>query len=896
MTWIMLSENDIRLNAKKFSEFWKDATSEEGEKQTFYNKFFAVFGLERLEFAKYELRAKKLNSVSGKGSIDVFWPGVMIVEHKSRGKDVDVAMDQADDYFVELPNKDLPRYKLACDFHDWFLVDVVEDKEYRFTLDELADNIQLFRFMWKENESPIPPSEPVDIKASEKIGYIYDALRKSGYSATDMEYLLTRLTFCMFAEDVGIFTKNQFTDYMTNGMEAGASEVGPKLLTLFEVLDTKIEDRQKDMSEELKSFPYVNGGLFEHQIRTPAFNLTSRKLLFEAAEYDWKDISPAIFGSLFQSVMNTEERRQSGAHYTAEENIMKVIQPLFLDDLNVEFEGIRGNVPALKRFHEKLSKLTFFDPACGAGNFLIITYREIRRLETKLIKELQGSQQVLDVRHLSKVDVDQFYGIEINKFSKTIAETAMWMMDHLMNNELSDQLGETYARIPIEKAPHIIQGDALELDWNDMLPPKECSYMLGNPPFGGSKTMTVFQRDQIKRIANIGKTGGTLDFVAGWFIKASQYADKSTRIGFVSTNSITQGEQVGQLWPIIKQHGMNIMFAHTTFKWDSEARGKAHVHVVIIGLSKQNKTTKKRLYHDKAETSPKHISPYLIGINTMLPLVKKSTKPINGFPAIKVGSQPIDGGHYIFTDEERDIFLSKELGAGPYIRRYVTGKDFLHGTVRWILYLSEIRPEILSKLSRVKEKVRLVKKFRLGCKRLSTIKLAETPTRYGLSVIPEKPFLVMPRISSERRQYVPIGYLESSNIPSDDLIVVENASSGLSGILMSKMHMVWLNKIGGKLKSDFRYSIGMVYNTFPVPDAHLDTLEPYVQKILDVRGTHPKATFADMYDVLAMPNNLRKAHKALDRAVDKLYRPKPFENDQERLEFLLERYAKMVAN
>ena len=707
MTRAMLSETEIRLNAKKFSEKWKDATSEEGEKQSFYNDFFSVFGRERLELAKYEMRAKKLNSVSGEGNIDVFWPGMLIVEHKSKGKDVDIAMDQADDYFVMLPNKDLPRYKLACNFQKWFLVDVKEDKEYKFTLDKLAEKINLFRFMWKEDEAPIAPSEPVDIKASEKIGSIYGALRKSGYSAADMEYLLTRLTFCMFAEDVGIFAEKQFTKYMKNQMEAGASDVGPKLLTLFEVLDTKIEDRQKDMSEGLKGFPYVNGGLFEHQIRTPAFNFASRNLLFEAAEYDWKDISPAIFGSLFQSVMNQSERRKSGAHYTAEENIMKVVRPLFLDDLNAEFENIRGNVPVLRRFHEKLSKLTFFDPACGAGNFLIIAYREIRRLETKLIKELQGAQHVLDVRNLSKVNVDQFYGIEINKFSKTIAETAMWMMDHLMNNELSE-LGETYVRIPIEKAPHIIQGDALELDWNEILPPEKCNYILGNPPFAGANNVGRVRLAKTMRITG----SGVLDYVCNWLVKAAEYAGDHTRIGFVATHSIIQGEQTYVLWNALEPHGVYIQFAYTTFKWNSDAAGKAHVHVVIIGLGKRRKDVKRRLFRNGVEENPRHISPYLHGTSRETAVVVPVSKAINGFPNLRTGTEPRDGKNYIFDESRMKMFLETEPRAKKYMRRYVGGKDYLNNDKRWILFLGNAKPSDIRAMPHVMKIVKDVKNFR----------------------------------------------------------------------------------------------------------------------------------------------------------------------------------------
>ena len=877
-------EIQYKVQCTKFAKKWKKSTSEASDKQPYWDALFKAFGRNRESVATFELPAKTRLNPSGKGDIDLLWPGVLLVEHKSRGKDLDEALVQANGYLAELEGDDIPRYVILCDFFKFVLIDLKEDgKRYEFTINELPKKIYLLKFMWEDNATPVAQDIPVNVKASEIMGRIYDELRAAKYSEEDMEYLLTRLTFCLFAEDVGIFNKNQFLDYINASLKNGAQGLGSRLIELFDTLNKPKKDRMTTLDKDLKAFEYINGGLFERHIDVPSFTVRSSQLLKEAASYNWNGISPVIFGSLFQSVMNTAQRRSSGAHYTSEENIMKVLKPLFLDGLYEEFYDAIGNNVKLLAFHEKLSKTTFFDPACGAGNFLILAYREIRRLETELLYLLHGENKLLTLKGFSKIDVNQFYGIEINKFSQMISQTAMWMMDHLMNLELGDKLAVPYTRIPIEQSPHIIHGDALELDWDSVLSTERCSYILGNPPFGGSKTMTMFQRNQIKNIANISKTGGTLDYVCGWFIKATQYADESTCIGFVSTNSITQGAQVGQLWPIIQRHGWNIAFAYTTFKWDSEAKGKAHVHVVIIGLAKQNKIVKRRLYHDELETNPSYISPSLSEIDKDIPIVKNSTVPLNGLPRMVMGSKPIDGGNYIFTDEEKVEFLKTEPLAKSLIKQYMGAKEFINDVRRWILDLRNTEPHVLRSMPEVLKRVELVRMHRAKSSADTTQDLS--PTRFHLNVTPTKPFLAIAGISSEKRKYIPIGYLDSSIIPSNRLYVIKNTSMGLFGLIISRMHMAWLDGIGGKLETRFSYSIGMVYNTFPVPAADLDTLEPYARKIIKARENHAESTLADLYDERAMPDDLKKAHEALDKAVDKLYRPEPFKSNKERLEF-----------
>ena len=596
--------------------------------------------------------------------------------------------------------------------------------------------------------------------------------------------------------------------------------------------------------------------------------------------------------------MDASQRRESGAHYTSEENIMKVLRPLFLDDLHEEFNSIIGSPVKLKQFHEKLSQMTFFDPACGAGNFLIMAYREIRLLETELLYLLHGSNKRLDIEGLSKIDVNQFYGIEINKFSQTIAQTAMWMMDHLMNLELGERLAVPYARIPIEQSPHIVHGDALELDWNEIQPAEKCSYVFGNPPFSGAKIMEPKQKEQLKRVANDRSGFRALDYVTAWFLKGGQYIKNDTPMAFVATNSITQGKQVKPLWDMLSEQGLEIIFAYNSFKWDSESKGKAQVTVVILGLSKISRKQKRLFLTEDdgiTELNPKYISPYLVGSNTILPLVKESSKPINGLPRMRLGTQPIDDGNYIFSVSEKEEFLAKEPGAKPYLRKFINGDDFLNGEYKYLLCLQNAEPAVLKNLPEVCRRMELVKKFRAKGG-MSARKLKDFPTVFNNTVLPTKPFLVIPSTTTAKRRYIPIGYLKPPEVASNATTVIETPSLGLFGLLTSMMHVVWVNAIGGKLETRLRYSKGVVYNTFPVPDSNLDALKPHAQKILDVRNVHSESTLADLYDDIIMPPDLRKAHEMLDKAVDKLYRAKPFKGNSERLEFLLERYAKMVSS
>ncbi len=913
-----LSWNEVRVRAARFADEWHNAVRETSETQSFYNDFFEVFGVRRSSVARYEEHVTKLNDRSG--YIDLFWPGVLIVEQKSAGRDLDRAYGQAGEYFDALRERDRPRFVLVSDFQTFKLHDLDERTVVEFALPDLPAHVESFGFILGVQRRTFRDQDPANIEAAELVGQLHDALADAGHGGHDLERFLVRVVFCMFADDTGVFEpRDIFLDFLETRTGEDGANLGPWLAQLFEVLDTPEGDRATTLDEDLARFPYVNGDLFKGHLRTFSFDTPMRGALLDACRFDWSKLSPAIFGALFQSVMDPAERRAKGAHYTTEKNILKVIEPLFMDDLRAEFERLRarrgrGRLAALRQFQAKLGSLTFFDPACGCGNFLIIAYRELRELEIEALREIypksqMGRQMDALASDLSVVDVDQFYGIELGEFPARIAETALWMMDHIMNNRLSLEFGQTYARIPLEKSPHIVHGDALETDWSDLLPPGDCSFVFGNPPFVGAKYQTPEQREQVRGIAALGKTGGTLDYVAAWFIKAGEYVSGGdARIGFVATNSLTQGEQVAQLWPVLfGRCGLEIAFAHRTFAWGSDARGKAHVHVVILGLDRREAArAEKRLFSypdingEPEESGHAALSPYLFdagGLSDAHLVVRKESAPINGMGRLIIGSKPIDGGNYIFDAAERAAFLETEPGAAPWLRPFIGAREHLHGGERWILALHDAPPEVLATLPRVRERIASVRAYRAASKSAPTRKFAATPTLYHVNVIPGAPFLACPKVSSERREYVPAGWMEPPTVPSDLVFVLQDANLADFALLTSAMHMAWLRHIGGRLKSDYRYSIGLVYNTFPLPprDADLSRLEPLAQAVLDTRAAHPGATLANLYDPDLMTPNLRQAHQAIDRAVDRLYRRNGFASERQRVEHLFMLYEKMRA-
>lgn len=913
-----LSWNEIRARAGSFAQEWEGETYEKGESQSFYNDFFNVFGVTRRRVASFEEPVKKLGGKHG--FIDLFWKGVLLVEQKSAGGNLTKAKAQAFDYFPGLKETDLPRHILVSDFQSFELHDLEEGTEAKFKLKDLSKHVERFGFILGVEKRTFRDQDPVNIKASELMGKLHDTLKASGFKGHDLERFLVRLIFCLFADDTGIFEpRGIFYDLMDQRTRADGSDVGLWLSQLFEVLNTPNDQRQKNLDEDLQKFPYVNGDLFEERLGIPAFDGKMRRQLLDVCEFSWDAISPAIFGSLFQSVMNAKERRAAGAHYTTEKNILKVIQPLFLDELRAEFGRLKGRRDAgrrnaLEAFHVKLSKLNLFDPACGCGNFLIIAYRELRELEIELLRELhpKGQKTFLDVALLSQINVNQFYGIEIFEFPARIAEVALWMMDHIMNNKLSLEFGEHYARIPLKVAPHIHCKDALEVDWATVVSPDQCSYVLGNPPFIGAKQQSAVQRAQVRRVANLGGSGGTLDYVATWFLKAGAYVQPQVckaEIGFVATNSITQGEQVAQLWPLLfDRYKLEIGFAHRTFAWGSDARGKAHVHVVIIGLTKQiAERSEKRLFSyddingDPVESKHKVLSPYLFDGSNLTDrhlVVQERSTPICNAPKLKTGVQMIDNGILTFDSVAKEEFVQQEPGSEVFFKKYLGGDEYINGFYRWILYLRDVPAERLRALPLVQDRVAQVRSYRLGSNRGSTVKMASYPTRVGVDERLNAPYLVIPNTSSETREYIPIGWLAPDVIANQKLRILPNVDLWQFGILTSRMHMAWMRAITGRMKSDYMYSVGVVYNNFPWPEVgegEKERIRRLGQAVLDARSKSPNATLADLYDPIAMPANLQKAHTALDDAVDKLYRKERFQGDRERVEHLFKLYEMMVA-
>jgi hypothetical protein len=910
-----LSPNEIKTRAARFADSWRDAHYEKGETHSFYNEFFEIFGVNRRRVASYEEPVRLLGN--NRGFIDLFWKGVLIVEQKSAGRDLSRAKRQAFDYLPGLSDDELPRYLLISDFQTFELYDLDEDTRVRFALHQLPEHVDDFSFIRGVERRHFTDQDPVNIKASELMGKLHDVLKASGYVGHDLERFLVRLLFCLFADDTGIFyPRGIFEDLISTRTNSDGSDVGSWLSQLFGVLNTPQEQRQRHLDADLNQFQYINGDLFTERLEIPAFNPSMRALLLDACAFNWEKISPAIFGSLFQSVMNDRERRSQGAHYTTEQNILKVIEPLFLDELRAEFQRLTerrdsGRDKALDAFHDKLASLRFFDPACGCGNFLIISYRELRLLEIEVLKVLRKSQQTgFKFVAISKLDVDQFYGIEINEFPSRIAEVALWMMDHIMNNYLSREFFETFLRIPLRKSPHIHPVDALEANWAEVIDPAECSYILGNPPFGGAKYQSPKQREQVRRIAGLGGSGGTLDYVTAWFLKAGRFLQESAaKIGFVATNSVTQGEQVAQLWPLLfDRYGLEIMFAHRTFAWGSDAPGMAHVHVVIVGLCRRDQEPPvKRLFSysdiEEAPVESQHagLTAYLFDAGTVVNrhlVVEETSRPLCNVPRLVSGSQPIDDGNYIFDADERAEFLEQEAAAAQYLRPYIGSEEYINGGQRWILSLQNVPPQQLRAMPAVVERMRKVRAFRWKSKRDSTLAIANTPERYNVEVIPNRPFLVIPEVSSERRSYVPIGWLQPPTIPSNLVRILLDADLFHFGVLTSAMHMAWLRQIGGRLESRYRYSIGIVYNPFPWPlpsQPQRVRIQALAQAVLDARTQFPNASLADLYDADVMPAGLRKAHGALDAAVDRLYRAQAFAGDRDRVEHLFGLYEGLVA-
>jgi hypothetical protein len=909
-----LNWNEIKSRALLFSKTWADASNEDSQAKPFWIDFFEIFGITNKRVATFELHVKKLGGAQG--FVDLFWPGVLLVEHKSRGKSLDEAVDQAMGYLHNLSERDLPQLVVVCDFARFRVRRLATGETLEFALQHLHKHVKLFGLLAGYKVQDIRSEDPVNIKAAERMGRLHDALKASGYQGHALEVLLVRLLFCLFADDTGIFQPAQsFRDFIEERTAPDASDLGPRLGQLFQVLNTAESQRSQNIDEQLGQFAYINGRLFEETLPMADFSTTMREALLDACGLDWSAISPAIFGSLFQSIMDEKARRNLGAHYTSEANILKLIKPLFLDELHAEFERVKGHRNKLFEFHKKLRQLTFFDPACGCGNFLVISYRELRELELKVLRadhdlSAHKGQLAVDVHGLIGVNVDQFFGIEIEEFPAQIAQVALWLVDHQMNLRVSVEFGLYFARIPLKSTPQIRHANALRLDWNEVLPAERCSYVLGNPPFVGAKFMDDAQREDTRLVFEGIDNAGLLDFVAAWYVKAARYMNcaPACRSAFVSTNSITQGEQVGVLWGWMLSQGIRIQFAHRTFNWSNEARGKAAVHCVIVGFGLKDYSDKTIYeYEDIKGTAlavpAKNINPYLVDAPDVV-LPRRNT-PICDVPEIGIGNKPIDGGNYLFSTEERDAFIALEPKSEKWFRRWLGADEFLNGYERWCLWLGDCPPSELRAMPEAMKRVQAVKNARLASMSAPTRKLADTPTRFHVENMPESSYLVLPEVSSERRVFIPFGFENPETLCSNLVKVAPNATLLHFGVLSSTMHNAWVRFTCGRLKSDFRYSSSIVYNNYPWPgfageplsDKHRTAIEQAAQCVLDARAQFASSSLADLYDPLTMPPALLKAHQKLDTAVDAAYQPsggkKTYASDAERVAFLFELYQRI---
>jgi hypothetical protein len=930
-----LSWNEVRDRAIRFAREHAGDRSESADKQTFWNDFFTVFGLRRPSLAAFEANVRNLSGNTG--AIDLLWRGKLLVEHKSFGEDLALAETQAFTYIEDLTREnrweDIPRYVLVSDFARFVLYDLEPEEQrdlplfdgrriepHHFTLAEFPRHIRAFAFMLGQTRVRLDPEDPANEKAYKRMCELHDALKSGGFTGHELERLLVRILFCVFAEDTAIFEPESFTQFIRTQTREDGSDLAGKLNELFDWLNDPRADIALPDTDPLYGFRYVNGGLFEERLGFPRFNRATRDALLFCCEFLWEKISPAVFGSLFQGVMEDRARRQQGGHYTSERDIMKNIRSLFLDALRAEFEQLKRDRSTRRRanleaFHRKLRSLKFLDPACGCGNFLVLTYRELRLLEIEVLREIHGAdQRELNVRDLCKVDVDQFHGIELSEFPVRIAEVALWLMDHQMNAQAAEAFGQSFDRLPLRSSPHIVHGNALRLDWNEVLPHEQCSYVMGNPPYAGKKEQNAEQKSDMALTWGEEEGSGVLDYVTCWHFKAGAYIQNTgIRVAFVSTNSISQGEQVGILWRgLRRRYSLHIHFAHRSFAWMSEARGKAHVHVVIIGFVAFDRGDKVIFDYAHSKADPlrvpaTRINPYLADAADVL--LFKRRKPLCEVPEIIYGSMANDQrrgdeglGNLIVDAESRQRLLAETPELAPFIRPFVGSKEFINNIERWCLWFVDAPPSLLRSNSEVERRIEAVRQWRLSSGRPETARLAATPTLFGEIRQPATDYLLLPKVSSEDRPYLPIGFLPPNVIASGSSLIVPGATEYEFGVLASAMHMAWMRYTGGRMKSDYQYSAGIVYNNFPWPNPTPEQrarVEEKARAVLAARKPHlaPRgmSTLADIYDPNAMPRELVKAHAELDRAVEKCYRADPFHSDRERVEHLFRLYEQLTA-
>ena len=889
--------------ARNFAAYWKDKGYEKGESQPFWLSLLRdVYGVEHPEqFIQFEEQVHLDHTSFIDGTIPATH---VLIEQKGLGKDLNKPIKQSDGallnpfeqakrYILELPVSQHPRWVVTCNFSTFYVYDMERPRGEPeiIELANLEKEYYRLQFLVDAGNEHLKREMEVSIAAGEIVGLLYDAFYKqyanpeSEHSLKSLNKLCVRLVFCLYAEDAGIFGHHgMFHDYLkgfdTRGLRKG-------LVDLFRVLDTKLQDRDpylKDDNPELAAFPYVNGGLFgDENIEIPPFTDEIRNLLLEKASenFNWSEISPTIFGAVFESTLNPETRRSGGMHYTSIENIHKVIDPLFLDKLKTEFDEIcaipieRSRTAKLRTFQRKLASLTFLDPACGSGNFLTETYLSLRRLENKILVKLSHGQVTMYSASESpiQVSISQFYGIEINDFAVTVAKTALWIAESQMMKETEKILLVPLEFLPLKTNAFIVEGNALRVDWESVVPKSKLNYIMGNPPFVGARLMGKEQKADVNTIFPEWKNAGNLDYVCCWYKKAADIMQgTSVRSALVSTNSVSQGESVANLWKPLFDAGVHIDFAYRTFRWDSEAKIKAHVHCVIIGFSVAASSTPKKLFDGDRYQVANNINGYLLDGENVF--VESRSKPICNVPEIGIGNKPIDGGFYLFEKEEMEDFIKKEPSSKKYFRPWYGSREFINQKPRYCLWLGECTPAELKAMPHCMERVKAVREYRLASPSPGTVKLADKPTRFHVENMPSGRYIVIPQVSSERRRYIPMGYMDNSVLCSDKVRILPNGNLYEFGILESNVHMAWVRATCCRLKSDYSYTVNDVYNNFiwPAPtEQQKAKIEQTAQAILDARALYPDSSLADLYDDLTMPPELRKAHQANDRAVMDAY-------------------------
>ena len=926
-----ITEKQQKKAAKEFAEYWKDKGYEKGQSQKFWIDLLQnVYGVENAtHFISFE---DQVHIDKSTGFIDGYIESTKVmIEQKSLGKDLRKAIKQSDGtflnpfqqakrYIVELPVDKHPRWVITCNFSEFLIYDMNKPngEPEQILLKDLPKEYYRLQFLVDTGNENLKKEMEISLKAGDLVGKLYDAILKqyknpeSEETLKSLNMLCVRLVFCLYAEDAGIFGQHEmFGDYLK---QFQPKQVREEIIKLFRVLDTKPEDRDPYMEDDLAAFPYVNGGLFaDENIEIPRFTEEIVDLLVNKASagFDWSEISPTIFGAVFESTLNPETRRSGGMHYTSLENIHKVIDPLFLDELKAELEEIKAlkvaktRAQRLQEYRKKLSQLTFLDPAAGSGNFLTETYISLRRLENDALYEEHRGQMMLGGEgeyNPIQVSIGQFYGIEINDFAVTVAKTALWIAESQMMQETEKLMQINLNFLPLKSYANIVEGNALRIDWESVVPKEKLNYIMGNPPFVGYSLQSKEQKSDILSIyvdekGKPYKTAGKIDYVAGWYFKATMLMiGTEIRTAFVSTNSITQGEQVASVWkPLYDRFGIHIDFAHRTFRWDSEASLKAHVHCVIVGFSIADNAMDRRLFDNGTERKCKNINAYLL--DTADIFIENRSKPLCDVPEMAKGSIPVDDGNFFFSSDDYAEFIKQEPKSIRYMKKFYGAKEFLHNEERWCLWLLDVSPSELKTMPHVMKRIKNIREFRLQSTKAATRKYADYSTRFMEIRQPTTEYIIVPSHSSENRKYIPIGFENPNIICGNANLLISNATLYEFGVLTSNVHMAWTKVVCGRIKSDYRYSNTVVYNNFPwcnpTPEQKAK-IEKTAQAILDARALYPDCSLADLYDETTMPPELRKAHQANDFAVMAAYGFDRKITESECVAELMKRYQELV--